>query len=383
MPDVHDVLTGAADDLGSVGEPDVARAWRRGRHLRRRRAASLVLAALVVLGGVASGALFLTRDNSGPSVSVADAGTTPAGVTAIPAEWATVTNEQFGMSMRVPPDWQSTNQSLTPNLVDPHDVLSAGTFSVPPEGSCILPPSVQNLASTDAFVTLYTWRQDAGGFPPRPDHFGPELGNGPILCVNVPNGVARMINFSDHGRQLSALVVIGNDATPQRRTDAFRVLDSLVVTPAASPDITSTTLAAFAPLTGPVATAPLSTPPTTYAKGSIEDKVRTAFLGWTDTKPLAAKGPFIEDFDQIKATMEQAKAQAPPGLDALHGVIESVTIVDATHAHVVYGFVNGDQPVVSGLPGDVVKIGGKWLVTRDTVCASFELEGVRCPPRTG
>ena len=325
-----------------------------------------------------SGAVLLTRSGGGgPSVDVADS----AG-----AQWTTVRNDQFGLSMTVPPGWPSTSASLTPNLTDPREVLSAGTFEVAPQGSCILPPTVQSMAPTDVFVTVYLWQYWPAGSRRGRTTSAPSSGTARSCASPCPTASRAMINFSDHGRELSALVVLGNQATPQQQADAFKVLDSLVVSPAAAPD-TTTTAPVSSPLTGPVVTTPVpaveTTPPTTYAKGSVEDKVRTAFLGWTDSKPLDAKRPYIEDFDQIKATMEQAKAQAPPGLDVLHGVIESVTIVDATHAHVVYGFLNGDQSVVSGLPGDVVKIGGRWLVTRETVCASFALEGVTCPPRTG
>jgi hypothetical protein len=248
------------------------------------------------------------------------------------------------------------------------------------------------MAPTDVYVALFVWLHEEGsGFPARPAAFGPGRGQSDLLpCIGVPQGSAELFDFSDNGLQLSALVITGNESTPERKAAAYAVLDSIQVgagdTPSTATPLTSSVPGSTAATTTlpVVQTVPVlqsaATPSTTsYPKGSTEADVVTAFLGWTDTMPRDAKRPYVQDFDAIRATMEEAAAHAPPGLDALHGVVESVTIVDATHAHVVYAFVNGDQTIVSGLPGDLVKIGGHWKVTRETVCASFALGGTHCP----
>jgi hypothetical protein len=387
MPaDLYDQLTRAAASFGDAGEPDVALAFRRGRALRRRRGITTLAVAALVLGTV-SGALVLTGGGGGGPVRVASSPDIPSG-------WPTVHSDHYDVSWQVPPDWQSSTTKLTTNLVDPAGALAAATFPLQPDaGACLTPEVARNMAPTDVYVALFVWlHQDGGGFPVRPAQFGRGQGQGDLLpCVRVTQGSAEMFDFGDHGLQLSALVITGNQATPERQTEVYAVLDSIRVGAGTTEPLTTTattvtssvpdSTAAGTPLTSSVpANLSGATPSTTsYPAGSTEAEVVTAFLGWTDTMPLDAKAPYVQDFDQIRASMEQASAQRPAGLDSLHGVVESVTVVDPTHAHVVYAFVNGDQTIVSGLPGDLVKIGGRWRVTKETVCAGFALASVRCP----
>jgi hypothetical protein len=490
MPaDVRDLLAGAVDGAGAVCEPDVQGAWRRGRKLRHRRIGAALVAAVLVLGAVGSGALLLAGGGSGRSVDVADAtdgwttyrddahgfsvkfppgwtrdagwiglstaagatplvavttGNGPDGITlsvlelplspAMPPRPAhfdgtfstdpgghdvqftdqgrafsvhvqvgasapptavaqasaildtlqfdplggTLRNDEVGVAMAIPYQWNATTRPLNHPPTDPVNALTAGTYELRADPSSYLPATAaQDLGPTDVlvFVMVRTFDAPDPSTPPRPAHFDAAGGNTSRAVEgigDIPHGVMHAFIFQEHGREVYADVVVGDSASPARQAEAFAALDSLVIDPPRTPlPATTTTLPAPPP------------PPATFASGSPEADVATAFLGWTDTKPLDAKAPYIDGYDQIKATMAEADANAPPGLEGLHGVIESVTIIDATHAHVVYGFYNNSAAIITNLPGDVVRVGGKWKVTRATVCASFALGGVHCPPGTG
>jgi hypothetical protein len=140
------------------------------------------------------------------------------------------------------------------------------------------------------------------------------------------------------------------------------------------------------PPTLPAITIPPATTPTprtaTDAISDDERAIREAFLGWLDTKPREAAGTFIEDWDSISSVIDEAQASAPLPLDAYHGRVESVEVLDDDEARVVYSFLNGEAAVVPNQVGRAVKIGGEWKVSRDTVCAAFAIGGVQCPPRS-
>jgi hypothetical protein len=65
------------------------------------------------------------------------------------------------------------------------------------------------------------------------------------------------------------------------------------------------------------------------------------------------------------------------------GRVDSVEIVDDTHANVVYSILFDGSPEFALRPGEAVKIDGVWKVSRDTVCALLEIGGISCPPRDG
>lgn len=109
--------------------------------------------------------------------------------------------------------------------------------------------------------------------------------------------------------------------------------------------------------------------------------IRAAFLGWTNTKPRDEVGDYVEDFDGIRDSIVAAAAKAPLPVDDYTGRVDDVSMIDATHALVTYDFLNGGTVVVAGRTGVAVKIDGRWMVSRDTVCAALAVGGTRCPPR--
>ncbi len=118
----------------------------------------------------------------------------------------------------------------------------------------------------------------------------------------------------------------------------------------------------------------------TDARATEENAVRSAFLGWIDTKPRDAVGRYVEDFGEIKQAILAAASRAPLPLDQYSGRVDSVRLIDATHAVVVYDFLNRGRVVVPDLPGRAIKIDGVWKVSRATVCAALAIGGTHCPP---
>jgi hypothetical protein len=52
-----------------------------------------------------------------------------------------------------------------------------------------------------------------------------------------------------------------------------------------------------------------------------------------------------------------------------------------SHADVRYTILHGGNPDFSMMPGQAIKIDGKWMVSRDTVCNPLTYGGLHCPPR--
>jgi hypothetical protein len=67
---------------------------------------------------------------------------------------------------------------------------------------------------------------------PRPAHFTPEdFPPQQIQCTENVQGTVGSFNFLDHGRKVGVMVAIGRDASPERRAEVYKILDTLVVEP--------------------------------------------------------------------------------------------------------------------------------------------------------
>jgi hypothetical protein len=160
-----------------------------------------------------------------------------------------VTHREHGLAVELPVGWQTAEESLTPELGDPRERLSAGTFPLRYRGlGCAHMPSsaLADIGPRDAFLTLQERGVDPGsdweGFPPRPQHFGPlphdasEASN----CVRDPRFTDHWIWFTDGGRHFHLLVAFGTQASAATRQQTWSILDSLVVDPEVRPDWSST-----------------------------------------------------------------------------------------------------------------------------------------------
>src|SRR5690242_6916925 len=79
-----------------------------------------------------------------------------------------------GLSFTLPVGWHAAPRTLTPHLVDPREVLTAGTGRMASGGtSCAHMPSAALAAMNerDVLVTVQERAGDVSGFAERPPHF--------------------------------------------------------------------------------------------------------------------------------------------------------------------------------------------------------------------
>jgi hypothetical protein len=159
-----------------------------------------------------------------------------------------VTYSAHGLVVELPPGWQPASASLTPQLLDPREELSVGTFPLRyRETACAHMPSsaLDDLGPTDAFVTIQERGVDPGstwqGFPARPPHFGPkpEDASEAAQCVPDARFADHWFTFTDGDRHFHVLVAFGPQASAATRDEAWGILDSLRVDPQVRPDWSS------------------------------------------------------------------------------------------------------------------------------------------------
>lgn len=160
-------------------------------------------------------------------------GTTTAATSTDPVG-RVIGSHEHSFTARLPAGWTLASESLTPHLVNPVEILSAGTFGDmrPREGTCAQMPvgALERIGPDDAFVTVQE-RFGEPTFPDRPEHFGlpDEVGNGDATACARKGGEFQeyWFGFRDAGRGFHVLVVLGRDAPAQRREEALALLDSI------------------------------------------------------------------------------------------------------------------------------------------------------------
>jgi hypothetical protein len=142
-----------------------------------------------------------------------------------------------GLTAQLPPGWQAAPHSLTPQLLDPKERLSVGTYPLRyRQFRCSHMPSsaLHDLGPSDAFVTLQERAHGSrAGFPRRPEHFGPhphDARSDASECVPRKKGfVDHWFTFRDHGRHFYVLVAFGPRTSAKTRRQAWGILDGLRV----------------------------------------------------------------------------------------------------------------------------------------------------------
>ncbi len=214
------------------------RPWWRPLPVAARRLASGVALTAAVAAVVL--AVLAVTDGSGPAGTDERPASPPA------ERWTTTADERRGFEVSVPSGWQLAAATLTPNLGDPHELLSAGTFPLRfRAGACNHVPTgaLETMGRTDGFVTVQERgrapRSQRAGFPPRPERFAarasPHRGDVSGCLPDARGLVEFWLPFSDAGRHFYAMVVLGGDAPASVRAEAFAVLDRLRFDPAAKP----------------------------------------------------------------------------------------------------------------------------------------------------
>lgn len=158
-----------------------------------------------------------------------------------------------GIAIELAPGWQAAASSLTPNLSDPRERLSVGTFPLEwRKSGCEHLPSgaLHAISAEDAFVTLFEQGRPtpANGYPesrfssvgPRPEPLRPDFSEQSELtaCMGPGKRPVResFMNFTDAGRAFYLHVVVGDEASEETRAELNRMLDSLRIDPNQPPD---------------------------------------------------------------------------------------------------------------------------------------------------
>ena len=152
------------------------------------------------------------------------------------ADWPSTRDNARRLEISYPPSWHAAPSTLTPVLADPVVPLAVGTAAMVPQklGECDIVPqhAVEAVGPTDALVLVYVYQGTASWTSQmeRPISFGPELPwrTGPVQCTEGNDHVTvRSLAFTAGTKQITVMVVVGNDATPQRHAEVYAVLESL------------------------------------------------------------------------------------------------------------------------------------------------------------
>jgi hypothetical protein len=141
-----------------------------------------------------------------------------------------------GIRYVVPAGWHVATRRLTPDLLNPRELLTAGTGPLPAGGRCAQNPSAALAAmrETDVLVTLQQRYGSAAQFPPRPRRFAlpPATASEALTCAGPGAPIAvHTLDFRAGNRGFDALVAVGRAARARRVRAALALLDSLRVTP--------------------------------------------------------------------------------------------------------------------------------------------------------
>jgi hypothetical protein len=149
-----------------------------------------------------------------------------------------------GFSVALPPGWRRAQARLVPNLLDPREILSAGTFPMPVGGggNCGSEPvaAVRRMQAGDALISIQEVGADRSGrsrllrsFDPRPARFDLHSLYSPAgrfqlsaLEEKPRVGFARLA-FRDRGRAFYAMAYVKGPATRALRSQVGALLASL------------------------------------------------------------------------------------------------------------------------------------------------------------
>jgi hypothetical protein len=228
--DLRELLENAVP--GPTREADVTGAWRkatRRNSLNRMLKVSVPVMALILLVVVA---LF----------SPIRLGTRSAG--AVPG-WSRYEDRADGLTISFPPAWTMAAGNLTPDLINPKELVALGTYSLSTNTSSSLCPqfpaaALNAMGSGDAFISILgsgpVANSQTNPFPARPAG-GFDGSSGVNLsrtdfpqCLAHPlNGSGQWIAFSQAGRNFYVLAVIGKSASQTLRSDVYTILNSIQI----------------------------------------------------------------------------------------------------------------------------------------------------------
>jgi hypothetical protein len=150
-----------------------------------------------------------------------------------------------GLTVQLAPGWEPSEVRLTPELLDPREVLAVATFPLryrPTRCAQVPGSALQDLGSDGALITVQERGVELHGGPPpyprRPAAFGPELG-GPSeasACIPRARFEDHRFAFAEGDRRFHVEVAFGPDASANTKRQAWAILDSLRVDGSVRPD---------------------------------------------------------------------------------------------------------------------------------------------------
>jgi hypothetical protein len=151
------------------------------------------------------------------------------------ARWVTFRDRERGFGVRYPADWEQADVRLTPDLADPRELLSVGTFAPRAGGDrCSHVPvrALEDFGPRDAFISIQERTEPrAGEFEPRADFRAPTARRTGRFCVPDAQRLDDWLFFSDAGQGFYAIVALGTEASSTTRHELVEVLNSLEFEP--------------------------------------------------------------------------------------------------------------------------------------------------------
>ena len=150
--------------------------------------------------------------------------------------WVFYNDTEHRFSIGYPETWYRSRQSLTPELVDPQEIVSLATFDpIYRESSCAHMPSsgLEDIGPGDAFVSIQEGSpKEVEAFRPRPEDFEQSAEPEQNFMCTPETVELYWLNFRDAGRAFYAIVALGNEVAAETRAEAWDVLNSFEPQPA-------------------------------------------------------------------------------------------------------------------------------------------------------
>lgn len=147
-----------------------------------------------------------------------------------------ITDVRHGYSVALPAGWYRARRNLTPQLLDPREILSVATYPLRYQrrARCRIPgcptPALNGFGATDILMSIQervharTTAEDVAiDLKRRQTNLGAGTGN----CTRGRVAWYAFEAFAEAGRSLYVLVVVGKRAPTRARADLNRVLGSL------------------------------------------------------------------------------------------------------------------------------------------------------------
>lgn len=156
----------------------------------------------------------------------------------------TVEDHRRGYSVALPAGWDRARRNLTPQLVEPREILSVATYPLPyrRRARCGIPgcptPALNGFRANDVLVSIQERVQARPARKDVPIDLNPrdvDYSAGPGSCTRGKVEWYAFDFFAAGGRSFYAFVVVGERAPASARRDLRRVLDSLRFAPRDGP----------------------------------------------------------------------------------------------------------------------------------------------------